>query len=283
MRTLWRRWGTNLKTLLLPIAISSLTVAVAQIGGAFGQARTNPLIITVPGVFEAEAASETPLPIRVMPESAVPKQAIVLIRGLPPTVALSEGRLFQSGIWALRINDLPGLTIAAPTTPGVKSQLSISVVMLDGAVLAETKSALLITSPHKAAKAAPATPAGGGQITTAAVAPPVEPSQSAPRPAAKTLSPEQKQTVEMLMSKGEENVRGGQVNVARLFYKRAADMGWAPGAMALAGTYDASELERIGTLGGVQPDAKLAKQWYEKARDLGAAEAQNRLTTLGTR
>jgi hypothetical protein len=282
MRTLWRRWGTNLRALLLPIAISSLTVAAAQIGGAFGQTRANPLVIAVPGVFEAEAASETPLPIRVMPEAAVPKQAIVLIRGLPPTVALSEGRLFQSVIWALRINDLPGLTIAAPTTPGVKSQLSISVVTLDGAVLAETKSALLITPPPKAAKAAPAAP-GGGQITTAAVAPQVEPGQSAPRPAAKTFSPEEKQTVEMLMSKGEENVKGGQVNVARLFYKRAADMGWAPGAMALAGTYDAAELERIGTLGGVQPDAKLAKQWYEKARDLGAAEAQKRLTTLGAR
>lgn len=282
MRTLWGRRGTNLRALLLPIAISSLTIAVAQVGGAFSQTRTNPLVIAVPGVFEAEAASETPLPIRVMPEAAVPKQAIVLIRGLPPTVALSEGRLFQSGIWALRINDLPGLTIAAPTTPGVKTELSISVVMLDGAVLAETKSALLITPPPKAAKAAPAAP-GGGQITTAAVAPQVEPGQSAPRPAAKTFSPEEKQTVEMLMSKGEENVKGGQVNVARLFYKRAADMGWAPGAMALAGTYDAAELERIGTLGGVQPDAKLAKQWYEKARDLGAAEAQKRLTTLGAR
>jgi hypothetical protein len=282
MRTLWRHWGTNLRALLLPIAISSLTVAVAQIGGAFGQTRANPLVIAVPGVFEAEAASETPLPIRVMPEAAVPKQAIMLIRGLPPTVALSEGRLFQSGIWALRINDLPGLTIAAPTTPGVKSQLSISVVTLDGAVLAETKSALLITPPPKAAKAAPAA-SGGGQITTAAVAPQVEPGQSAPRPTAKTFSPEEKQTVEMLMSKGEENVKGGQVNVARLFYKRAADMGWAPGAMALAGTYDAAELERIGTLGGVQPDAKLAKQWYEKARDLGAAEAQKRLSILGAR
>jgi hypothetical protein len=260
----------------------SLVAAAAQIGGALSQTRANPLVIAVPGVFEAEAASETPLPIRVMPEAAVPKQAIVLIRGLPPTVALSEGRLFQSGIWALRINDLPGLTIAVPTTAGVKSQLSISVVMLDGAVLAETKSALLIIPPPKAAKAAPAAP-GGVQITTAAVAPQADPGQSAPRPAAKTLTPEEKQTVEMLMSKGEENVRGGQVNVARLFYKRAADMGWAPGAMALAGTYDAAELERIGTLGGVQPDTKLAKQWYEKARDLGAAEAQKRLTTLGAR
>lgn len=282
MRTLWGRRGANLRALLLPIAISALTVPAAQIDGAFSQTRANPLVIAVPGVFEAEAASESPLPIRVMPEAAVPKQAIVLIRGLPPTVALSEGRLFQSGIWALRINDLPGLTIAVPTTPGVKSQLSISVVTLDGAVLAETKSALLIIPPPKVAKAAPAAP-GGGQITTAAVAPPVDPGQSAPRSAPKTLTPEEKQTVEMLMSKGEENVRGGQVNVARLFYKRAADMGWAPGAMALAGTYDAAELERIGTLGGVQPDTKLAKQWYEKARDLGAAEAQKRLTTLGAR
>jgi TPR repeat protein len=91
------------------------------------------------------------------------------------------------------------------------------------------------------------------------------------------------QSIEMLMTKGEENRRGGQINVARLFYKRAADMNWAPGAMALASTYDVAELERLGARGGIQPDAKLAKQWYEKARELGAAEAQQRLIRLGSR
>lgn len=283
MRMLFGHRRAELRARLLPIAIALLAVQAFPLSEAIGQTRTNPLVIAAPSIFEAEASSETPMTIRVTPEAVVPRQAIVLIRGLPSNVALSGGRLFQSGIWALRVSDLPELTIAAPSTPGVQSQLSISVVTLDGSVLAETKSALLITGPRKAAKAVPAGSSSDAQLTTAAVAPQVEPAPSAPPRAAKALSPEQKQTVEMLMSKGEENIAGGQVNVARLFYKRAADMGWAPGAMALAATYDAAELERIGKVVGIQPDPKLAKQWYEKARDLGASEAQQRLTRLGAR
>jgi TPR repeat protein len=81
----------------------------------------------------------------------------------------------------------------------------------------------------------------------------------------------------VFMQKGDENLRQGNINLARLFYKRAADAGWAPGAFALAQTYDAHELARLNVLGGIQPDPKLATQWYEKARDLGSDTARQRL------
>jgi hypothetical protein len=283
MRTLSVGGSAKLKALLLPLAISLLTVSPIPVREAGGQTRSVPLVVTAPSVFEVEAGGETLIDIKVMPEAAVPKQAIVLVRGLPSSLALSGGRLFQSGIWALRINDLESLTVAAPATPGLKSQLAISVVALDGSVLAETKATLIVAGPPKAvAKAEPAAPPPS-QITTAAVAPPVEHAQPAQRQLKKSFTPEEMQSIEMLMSKGDDNMKGGQINVARLFYKRAADMGWAPGAMALASTYDTAELERIGARGGIQPDLKLAKQWYEKARELGAPDAQQRLIKLGSR
>jgi TPR repeat protein len=52
--------------------------------------------------------------------------------------------------------------------------------------------------------------------------------------------------------------------------------------MALAGTYDPVELARL-RVAGVQPDVALARQWYEKARELGAKEADERLRQLGSR
>jgi hypothetical protein len=275
----------KLRALLLPIATPLLAIMALAAEDASGQTRSNPtLVVAAPSVFEAEAGSETPLEIRVMPEAVVPKQAIVLVRGLPPALALSGGRLFNSGIWALRINDLEGLTVAAPSTPGLKSQLSIAVVALDGSILAETKTSLVVIPQPKLTRNEPVAPLPAPPATTAtaAVAPPAQQESILPSPK-KTLSAEDMQSVEMLMSKGEQNIRGGQVNVARLFYKRAADIGWAPAAMALASTYDAIELDRIGTLGGAQPDAKLAKQWYQKALALGAPEAQQRLTRLGSR
>ena len=41
---------------------------------------------------------------------------MLLIRGLPSTVALTEGRLFQSGVWSVKLSDLPNLRIVAPSS-----------------------------------------------------------------------------------------------------------------------------------------------------------------------
>jgi TPR repeat protein len=51
--------------------------------------------------------------------------------------------------------------------------------------------------------------------------------------------------------------------------------------MALAATFDADELAKLGVR-GVAPDPKEARRWYERARQLGAAEAAQRITRLGT-
>jgi TPR repeat protein len=72
----------------------------------------------------------------------------------------------------------------------------------------------------------------------------------------------------------------GGVAVARQFFLRAAQAGLARGAFLLAGTYDPRELKRLGVQ-GVQPNIAEARKWYEKARDLGEPEAEERLARLG--
>ncbi len=84
------------------------------------------------------------------------------------------------------------------------------------------------------------------------------------------------------MKKGDEQLALGNVEAARLFYERAADSGYGQAAMALAATFDAGELARLKVL-GVLPDAKLAKRWYERARELGAAGADERLRQIGAK
>jgi hypothetical protein len=49
--------------------------------------------------------------------------------------------------------------------------------------------------------------------------------------------------------------------------------------MAMAATYDAAELDRLGLL-GLKADRETARQWYERARELGAADAEQRLRRL---
>jgi TPR repeat protein len=50
--------------------------------------------------------------------------------------------------------------------------------------------------------------------------------------------------------------------------------------MALAATYDPAELQRLGAL-GLKADREAARRWYERALQLGAAEAAERLRRLG--
>ena len=55
----------------------------------------------------------------------------------------------------------------------------------------------------------------------------------------------------------------------------------AQSAVALAGTYDPDELGKMKVV-GLQPDIAAARKWYEKARELGAPEAAERLRRLGS-
>ena len=83
-----------------------------------------------------------------------------------------------------------------------------------------------------------------------------------------------------LKEKGDEQLAQGLVAPARLLYERAVELGLAEAAMALAATYDEAELTSPN-LRGVSPDAKEAKRWYERARQLGAGDADQRLRRLG--
>ncbi len=83
-----------------------------------------------------------------------------------------------------------------------------------------------------------------------------------------------------LVKRGDEQLTEGGVAQARLLYERAAEAGLAQGAMSLAATYDAAELGRLDVR-GLQPDRAMAQRWYERARQLGATEAEQRLRRLG--
>jgi TPR repeat protein len=94
------------------------------------------------------------------------------------------------------------------------------------------------------------------------------------------LSPAERETAEKLVARGEREIEQGQVAVARNFFLRGAQVGVARAALLLAATYDPRELARWGVR-GVQPNLAEARKWYERARELGAPEAEERLARLG--
>jgi hypothetical protein len=79
---------------------------------------------------------------------------------------------------------------------------------------------------------------------------------------------------------GTDLMAAGDIAAARTMFMRVAESGDAAGAFALAETYDPAVLRTMRMRGGITSDPALARQWYEKARDMGASAAPERIARL---
>ncbi len=239
--------------------------------------------LNVGKVILAEPAGETPLPIQVGPADAIARNSFIRIRGLPPAAALTEGHSIAPGAWAVPIIALPNLKITLPVGLSGKSEVTVALVTVDGQVVAETKSALVVASTALIAPG-DAEPQSKNVASLGPSSSIVRSGEPAPRSQTSLGAPmtdEQKRALPYI-NRGNEQLGQGNVAAARLFYQRAAEAGLAQGALALAATYDPAELARIGAR-FVQPDMQAARSWYERARELGATEAEEKLRQLGSR
>ena len=104
-----------------------------------------------------------------------------------------------------------------------------------------------------------------------AVAPPVVPAPPVRRLGADELA--------TLMSRAKALLAAGDIPPARLLLERAAEAQEANAALMLAQTYDPAVM---GTqdLRNINTDPALARTWYQRAAQLGSADAQRRLSQL---
>ena len=79
-----------------------------------------------------------------------------------------------------------------------------------------------------------------------------------------------------LVARGDAFLNSRDITSARLFYERAANAGSGLAALQLGATFDPVIVGRSGTL-GVIADPAQALSWYRRARDLGMAEAAQRI------
>lgn len=266
------------------------SAAGADLAAAAG-GRQNAPSIDVPRRIQVSPAVVEHLQVRLNLPEGSPPHTMLVVRGLPPRVMLSEGRLFSNGVWIVPLTAASKLEIAPATGTNGTSELLFEITTLDGKVLASASSLLSIET-QTAGRADP----GSGRsvtLTTGTLNAPLDPQQReslglriAPPPtgpaAPETLSPDAALKAVKLMERAEQSMAEGKITAARLLYQAAADHGWAPAAFALAKTYDPEEFKRSSTLRGVLPDAALAQKWYAKANELGSAEAGRRLQALQT-
>lgn len=136
---------------------------------------------------------------------------------------------------------------------------------------AEPAPAARETPPQVVAAIAPAAP-----VVTAP--PAVREPAPAPREAApvRRIDPDE---LAALLKRAKSLLAIGDITSARLLLERAADAQEAEAALMLAGTYDPQVLGSQD-LRSVTPDPAAAKVWYQKAAQMGSADAKRRLGQL---
>jgi hypothetical protein len=270
------------------MAIVGATLATAALIGILGMAYPSAqeaLRIRVATTIVVAPESQTSVAIEVGPPSAVPPRSFLSVRGLPPAVLLTDAHAIGPGSWAVPLAGLSALKAIVPSGVSGQAEVTISLIAIDGQLLNQTKTILIIRS-RSASDTQGLPPAAA---STAKTSPPIErvepPSRGPPAPAAEKRAPTPYDTERALefLRKGQDAYAAGNVAAARLFYERAADLGLIQGALALAATFDPDELARLQVLGGVKPDPAAARRWYERARELGASEAEGQFGSLKAR
>src|SRR5262249_21238093 len=111
----WRRKGMapTLRLAAVIALVHGLIAFAGTVGHAIAQGR-GARTVEVDETIIGEAATQVAFPIRVGPPALVPQNSFVRVRGLPPTVALSDGYSIAPGFWAIPLRALANLKMLLP-------------------------------------------------------------------------------------------------------------------------------------------------------------------------
>ncbi len=249
-----------------------------------------------------------PLPIQYEKVDKLPPQTFIRIKNLPPKTTLTEGYQVSGTTWAIPLDRRLQVLLRYVGKTPVNKTVNIQLVSLEGEVHAEATMRLIsiispVTPPTLASRSLKReselrqqaedvmsatsdlsignTPNANGRAEDDNDSSQSNIVVAVPAQAALTssLSPEDQLTAQRFVAKGNEFLLQGNVNTARLFYRRAADLGFADAAMALAATFDPNELSGLGIV-GVQGDTGQALRWYKHAAEQGDPIAVERMKRL---
>jgi ABC-type amino acid transport substrate-binding protein len=192
--------------------------------------------------------------------------------GLAPFFTMQARPLATGGIHAVTRRDYPrGADLLDTLNRGLKrlKQGDAYAGIVQRHLIAAASVPTAVAGRREAPAAAkPAAPPGVGTAAATAKAP--------------VLDAESRERALRYLKRGTEELAEGRVAPARLLFERAAEMGLAQAAMALAATFDAAELKKPHLM-NVLPNAAEARRWYERAGAMGAADAATRLQRLGAK
>jgi hypothetical protein len=225
------------------------------------------------------AAANDPLPLRVSLKDSSGRETVFL-SGLENGTRLTAGTPFGSKGWRISAGDLGSVLAYAPVDYIGTMHAAINLHAANDAVV-DTRVVKLEWTPKVERQKA--------EQQQQQQQPPQQQQQQqrpeqtavAPRPvvAAPPRPQLDQEEIGRLIKRGQQLLASGDIAPARLLLQRAAVGGSAEAALILGGTYDPQVLREIGVL-GFAPNPAMAREWYQKALELGANEASRRLERL---
>ena len=223
--------------------------------------------------------------IQVGPPGSVPGNSFVRLRGLPASVSLTEGYAIAPGSWAVPLFGLPTLKAIVPAGVSGRSEITIHLVGVDGTTLAETRTALVVGPAAMIAPAEQTHPtvrrrARACRLATAACTAPAPERSAQPPP---SLSARGQGARRAPGRQRRPAPRAGQHRRrARCSFSAPRKPAWrtAPSRWPRPTIRPSSTRLQVKVQGAI-PDRAEARKWYERARELGAPEAEERLARIG--
>lgn len=193
-----------------------------------------------------------------------PGHGAVLVSGLAKGAKLSRGTPIGAGTWRVPLSDLKPAKVIPPDNFVGPMEITVALLAADAKVVDKGSMRIEWASDTGTASMA----VGRGEMS-----PSVAPLK---RSDLLTLDRDE---IEVLVRRGRNFIANGDLAAARLVLRRAANGGDAQAAMLLGTTFDPATFEKLQVIGAA-PDPDEARNWYQRAIDLGSVEAERRLAPL---
>ncbi len=220
-------------------------------------------------VEHQRAFANEPLPLGIALKDGAGGEKVTLA-GLAAGTTLSAGTPLGLSAWQVAARDLGRAVAHAP-----KDFVGVMDAAVDlrsaGDRLVDSQFVRLEWTKKPEAPAAPAP-------VLRPDAPLLRPDAMTPSAAIQPLDAEE---VAVLLRRGKDFLASGDIASARLVLRRAANAGDPQAALSLGSSFDPFVLVELGVL-GFAPEPARARAWYQRAKELGSAEAARRLERLSS-
>ncbi|MEQ8823478.1 MAG: hypothetical protein RIC14_03800 [Filomicrobium sp.] len=183
--------------------------------------------------------------------AALEDGSYLLVSGLTRGTRLSQGTELMFDTWRVPLKSLGDLQIAVPASFARRVPVSVELRAADGATVEQFDLAIELPNAQSVGFAAPSSDA-----------------QNLPA------------EVIHLVDAGEVEVDNGHLAAARLYFSQAANAGSGRAMMLLAASFDPANSKVFQTNSAAPADLEQARQWYERAAEVGVVEARERIDSL---